>query len=83
MRTTDIEPSKHARMQMQRRRITDEDVVLTLQLGEHLEGKEDGTNEACIELEGRPITVIYDSTEHQVSGVFNVITVLRRRCREL
>jgi hypothetical protein len=66
---------------MQRRRVSLEDVALTLQHGEHVEGYEEGTGEACLdELDGRPLTVVYDSFEHRFRGVFYVITVLRRRC---
>ena len=69
-------------MQMQRRGITLEDVALTLQFGEHVTGEEDDTMEACAELDGKPITVVYRSVEHQITGLFFVITVLRRRCRK-
>ena len=68
-------------MQMQRRGVTLEDVALTLHFGEHVKGEEDGTIEACTELDGKPLTVVYDSTEHNASGLYFVITVLRRRCR--
>ncbi|MCH8063806.1 MAG: DUF4258 domain-containing protein [Chloroflexi bacterium] len=82
MQSNDIVLSSHARMQMQRRGITLEDVTLTSQFGEHVTGEEDGTMEACIELDGKPITVVYRSIEHQVSGLVFFITALRRRCRE-
>ena len=82
MQSTDIVLSSHARMQMQRRGITLEDVTLTLQFGEHVTGEEDGTMEAYVELDAKPITVVYRSTDHHASGLFFVITVLRRRCRE-
>ena len=82
MQPTDIVLSRHARMQMQRRGVTLEDVALTLHFGEHVMGEEDGTNEACTELDGKPVTVVYSSVEHQMNGRFFVITALRRRCRE-
>ena len=81
MQSTDIVLSSHARMQMQRRGVTLEDVALTLQFGEHVIGEEDDTMEAYVELDGKPITVVYRSVEHQINGLFFVITVLRRRCR--
>ena len=74
--------SGHTEMQMQRRRVTLEDVALALQLGEHVEGQEKGTHEACIELDGRPLTVVYDSIEHRFRDLFYVVTVLRRGCLE-
>ena len=81
MPATDIVLSNHARMQMQRRGVSLEDVALTLQHGKHVEGQEEGTGEACVdELDGRPLTVVYDSLEHQFKGVFCVINVVRRRC---
>ena len=81
MNSTDIVLSNHARMQMQRRGISLEDVALTLKFGEHIAGEEDDTMESGIELDGRPITVIYSSTKHQENGLFFINTVLRRRCR--
>ncbi|MCH8063726.1 MAG: DUF4258 domain-containing protein [Chloroflexi bacterium] len=59
MQSTDIVLSRHARMQMQRRGITLEDVALTLQFGEHVTAEEDDTMKACTELDGKPITVMY------------------------
>ena len=78
----DIAPSDHARMQMQRRRIAFEDIALVLQYGEHVDGLEEGTREARIELGGRPLTVVYDLARYEADGFFYVITVLRRRCQE-
>ena len=82
MSSTDIVLSRHATMQAQRRRISLEDIALALQYGEHVEGEEEGTREACIELDGRPIAVVYDAGEHRPRQLFYVITVLRRRCRQ-
>ena len=82
MQPANIVLSSHARIQMQRRRISPDDVALTLKFGEHVTGEEDGTLEACTELEGKPVTVVYSSVEHQMNGRFFVITALRRRCRE-
>lgn len=78
----DIVLSNHAAMQMQRRRIKLADVSLALQFGEHTDGYEQDTREACIELDGRPLTVVYNASELGRSGSYYVITVLRRRCRE-
>ena len=61
MSSTDIVLSNHARMQMQRRRITLEDIALVLQFGDHVDGAEEDTREACTELDGKPLTVVYDS----------------------
>ena len=82
MNPVDIAIGAHAAMQMQRRRITLPDVALVLQFGEHVDGREEGTREACIELDGTPLTVVYDSVEHKFRGLFHVITVLKRRCWE-
>ena len=46
MNSIDIVPSDHARMQMQRRRITLEDMALVLRFGDHEDGVEEGTREA-------------------------------------
>ena len=71
----------HAAGQMSRRRISKEDVTLALQYGDHNEGKTPGTLEACVELDGRPLTVVYDSRRFEANEVFHVVTVVRRRCR--
>lgn len=65
---------------MQRRGVSLEDVALVLQFGDHVDGKEKGTREACIELDGRPLTAVYDALEHGFSGLFHIVTVLRRMC---
>ena len=83
MQSTDIVLSSHARMQMQRRGITFQDVLLTLHFGEHVIGEEDDTIEACTELDDKPITVVYRSIEYQITGSIFVITVLRRKCNML
>ena len=67
---------------MQRRRITLEDVALVLQFGEHREGQEEGTWESCLELEGRPVTVVYDLARYEQQGLYYIVTLLRRRCEE-
>ena len=82
MNPVDIVIGAHAAMQMRRRRTTLMDVALVLQFGDHVDGREEGTREACIELSGVPLTVVYDSVEHQFRGMFYVITVLKRRCWE-
>ena len=69
-------------MQMQRRRVSLQDIALVLQLGDHVEGRDEGTKEACTQVDGKPLTVVYDSTEHKFKGVYYVITVLRRMCSE-
>ena len=46
MDTTDIQLSRHARMQMQRRRVTLEDLHLVLLFGDYVAGIEKGTGEA-------------------------------------
>ncbi len=38
--------------------------------------------EAHAEIDGRPITIIYDELDHRFRDVFRVITVFRRRRRE-
>lgn len=43
MNSIDIVLSNHAAMQMQRRRVTLEDLALVLQFGEHVDGSEAGT----------------------------------------
>ena len=82
MDAADIVIGGHAEMQMGRRRITREDIALVLQYGQHVEGREESTQEACIELDGTPVTVVDDSIEHRFRNFFYVITVLRRRCWE-
>ncbi|MCY4651593.1 MAG: DUF4258 domain-containing protein [Dehalococcoidia bacterium] len=78
----DIILTDHASYQMRRRRITMEDIRLILDLGQHSEGEEEQTMEACAEIDGRPITVIYDELDHRFRDIFRVITVIRKRCRE-
>lgn len=76
----DIFLSDHAVSQSIARRISIEDIMLTLDFGQHSEGVEEGTMEACTELDGKPITVIYDELEHRFRDVFYLITVMRKRC---
>ncbi len=78
MHATNIQLSDHARMQMQRRRVTLEDIALVLLFGDHGDGTEVGTGEACTELDGRPLTCVYDSAQHRLKEKFYVITILRR-----
>ena len=80
MNLPDIILSDHAAMQMQRRRVTLEDLALVLRVGDHVDGREEGTREVCIELDGRPLTVVYDSERERSTGMIHVITVLRRTC---
>ena len=82
MSCVDIALTDHASYQMRRRRITMEDIGLVLDLGQHYEGEEEQTMEACAEIDGRPITVIYDELDHRFRDIFRVITVIRKRCRE-
>ena len=72
--------SRHASMQMERRRISTEDVALVLQFGDHRDGVEEGTREACNEVDGKPITVVYDSASHEQRDMYYIVTALRRRC---
>ena len=72
--------SDHAVSQSITRRISIEDIMLTLDFGQHSGGMEEGTMEACIELDGKPITVIYDELDHRFRDVFYIITVMRKRC---
>ncbi len=78
----DIILTDHASYQMRKRRITMEHLTLVLDLGQHYEGEEEQTMEACIEIDGRPITVIYDELDHRLTDIFRVITVIRKRCPE-
>ena len=80
MNSVDIVLSNHAKMQMLRRRIIPEDIFLVLRLGIHVDGKEEDTLEACIDLEGRPLTVVYDARRFEEHGLFYIVTVLRRWC---
>ena len=80
MALPDIVLGRHVQRQMRRRGVSLEDVGLVLNLGEHVEGRMPGTEEACAELDGRPLTVVYDAATHRYGEVFHVITVLRRRC---
>ena len=80
--SVDIFLTDHASYQMRKRRFTMEDVRLTLAVGLHSQGEEEETMEACTEIDGKPITVIYDELEHRFRDVFRVITVIRKRCRE-
>jgi hypothetical protein len=75
-------PTDHAVIQMRRRRITWEHIRLVLELGVHVDGLEEGTLEVCAEVDGRPITVVYDEIEYRFRGVFVIVTVIRRKCRE-
>ncbi len=59
-----------------------EHIMLILDLGQHSEGEEEQTMEARAEIDGRPITVIYDELDHKFRDIFRVITVIRKRCRE-
>lgn len=77
----DIVHTDHAIQQMSRRGITLSDVILVLELGAHVDGLEDGTLEACAEIDGRPVTVVYDELEHRFRDVFVIVTVMRRKCR--
>ena len=78
MPSIDIQLSYHAGMVMQRRRITLEDIALTLHVGEHTDGREECTREAYLELDGKPVTVVYDLARYELQGLFYVVTVLRR-----
>ena len=78
----DIFLSDHAVSQSIIRRISIEDIMLTLDLGQHSEGMEEGTMEACSEIDGKPITVIYDELDHRFRDVFYIITVIKKRCPE-
>ena len=78
----DIILTDHASYQMRKRRITMEHIRLVLDLGQHSEGEEEQTMEACAEIDGRPITVIYDELDHRLTDIFRVITVIRKRCPE-
>ena len=55
-----------------------EDIALTLELGEHTDGRRPGTREAYLELDGKPVTVIYDLARHEMQDLFHVVTVIRR-----
>ena len=78
MTSIDIQLSYHAEMVMQRRRITLEDIALTLEIGEHIDGREECTREAYLELDGKPVTVVYDLARYEMQGLFYIVTVLRR-----
>ena len=78
MASIDIQTSYHAGMVMQRRRITLEDIELTLDLGEHTDGREEYTREAYLELDGKPVKVVYDLARYEMQSLFYIITVLRR-----
>ena len=78
----DIVLTDHAVSQMRRRRISLEDTLLVLELGVHVDGLEEGTREACTEVDGRPITIVYDELEFRFRGTFVIVTVIRRKCRE-
>ena len=78
----DIILTHHVSHQMRKRRITMEHIRLVLDLGQHSEGEEEQTMEACAEIDGRPITVVYDELAHRLRDIFRVITVIRKRCRE-
>ena len=73
-----IQLSYHAGMVMQRRRITLEDIALTLRLGEHTDEREQGTREAYLELDRKPVTVVYDLARYEAQDLFHIVTVLRR-----
>ena len=77
-----IVPTDHAVSQMRRRRITWEDIRLVLELGVHVDGLQEGTLEACTEIDGRPITVVYNELEYRFRNAFVIVTVMRRMCRE-
>ena len=72
--------TNHAVVQMQKRRITFQDVQLVLQLGNHVPGGVEETMEACIEIGGRPITVVYDELDHRFRDLYRIITVIRKKC---
>ena len=78
----DIILSDHASHQMMARRVSMEYIRLVLTLGQHLEGLEEETMEACAEIDGRPITVVYDELDHKFRDVFHIITVIIKRRRE-
>ena len=78
MASIDIQLSYHAKTRMERKRISMEDIALTLELGEHTDGRRPGTREAYLELDGRPVTVVYDLTRYEMQDLFHVITVIRR-----
>lgn len=81
MKSLDIVLTGHASRRMRQRRVTLQDIYLILQLGRHADGEEKGTREACIELDGRPLTVVYDSAEYEFNDLFHIITVMRKRCQ--
>ncbi len=58
------------------------DIEMVLSLGEHVEGKRAGTQEACAEMDGRPITVVYDADQYLARDVYRIVTVLRRGCSD-
>ena len=78
----DIVRTDHAVAQMRRRGITMDDILLVLELGVHVDGLEEGKLEACAEIDGRPVTVVYDELEHRFREVFVIVTAMRRRCRD-
>ena len=60
----DIRLSEHARRRAAERSIAPIDIQLVISLGEHIEGVHEGTREACIEIGGKPLTVVYDAAIH-------------------
>ena len=78
MASIDIQLSYHAEMRMERKRISMEDIALTLELGEHSDGREEYTREAYLELDGKPVTVVYDLTRYEMQDLFHVVTVIGR-----
>ena len=74
--------SQHALSRMLRKGIRLTDVEMVLSLGEHGEGRRPGIREACAELDGRPITIVYDAGEYLAKDVYRIVAVLRRRCSD-
>ena len=78
MPSIDIQLSYHAGTRMQSKRISMEDIAFTLELGEHTDRRRAGTREAYLELDGKPVTVVYDLARYEMQDLFHVVTVIRR-----
>ena len=77
-----IRLTKHARTRMVRRGVSLQDIAIVIEAGDHHEGPDEETGEVCLDdLNGRPLAVIYDKDQHELHGVFRIVTVIRRRCR--
>jgi len=75
-----IKLTDHARQRAALRGVTLSDIADVLTYGRHVDGCEAGTSEAYAEIDGKPLTVVYDSLEYELYGVTSVITVIRRAC---